>query len=565
MRKNLSSVTETLHATVNRFLAVLHTVRYLKLGQIVYRIYYRFRRPRVGPVLDLVVRRWRKDLPVRCFIEPATDDGRRFRFLGQSTEFSGNWNDKRLPKLWLYNLHYQDDLNAKGSEARPELCRELIDAWIAGNPPMQGNGWEPYCLSLRIVNWVKCFSRLDSGQIDQSWLHSLATQASALSQQLEYHILGNHLFANAKALVFVGAFFGDKQGDLYLKQGLRVLDKQVREQFLDDGGHFELSPMYHASLLWDLADLVALQQAGGLPELSKRVDSWVSHLNKGLEWLETMVHPDGDISFFNDAAFGIAPTLSELKAYSGQLGIPVPENSCPQALQSHWLSASGYAVIDWPGGHRLIADVARVGPDYQPGHAHADTLSCELSLFGQRFLVNSGISQYGEGSERHRQRSTAAHNTVEVEGQNSSEVWAGFRVARRARPFDIEVQDKPGVVYLAASHNGYKRLPGRVTHRRYWRANVHGLEIEDELFGSFERSVAHWHFHPDVSVHPLGQSCFEAHLPDSRAITLEILGAEGRLVESSWHPRFGTALDNQTLELEFSGEKLTTRIQWSSV
>src|SRR5690606_29017950 len=124
-------------------------------------------------------------------------DGACFRFLGHTATFNGDWNEASLPKLWLYNLHYQDDLDADGAEERFELCRELVEAWIAGNPPGEGNGWEPYCLSLRIVNWVKWFSRLDTGQIESEWVCSLAAQASSLDQQVEYHILANHLFANA--------------------------------------------------------------------------------------------------------------------------------------------------------------------------------------------------------------------------------------------------------------------------------------------------------------------------------------------------------------------------------
>ena len=44
-----------------------------------------------------------------------------------------------------------------------------------------------------------------------------------------------------------------------------------------------------------------------------------------------------------------------------------------------------------------LLDVARVGPDYLPGHAHADTLSFELSLYDRRTIVNCGISQYANG------------------------------------------------------------------------------------------------------------------------------------------------------------------------
>ena len=82
---------------------------------------------------------------------------------------------------------------------------------------------------------------------------------------------------------------------------------------------------------------------------------------------------------------------------------------------------------------KLLLDVASIGPDYLPGHGHADTLSFEMSLFGKRTLVNRGISQYGI-EVRQVERGTAAHNTVVINNENSSEVWSGFRVARRARP-----------------------------------------------------------------------------------------------------------------------------------
>ena len=67
-----------------------------------------------------------------------------------------------------------------------------------------------------------------------------------------------------------------------------------------------------------------------------------------------------------------------------------------------------------------ILDVAEVGPSYQPGHAHADTLSFELSLYGQRVLVNSGTSQYGNDAERYRQRSTGAHDAHQRNQQVAS-------------------------------------------------------------------------------------------------------------------------------------------------
>ena len=148
-----------------------------------------------------------------------------------------------------------------------------------------------------------------------------------------------------------------------------------------------------------------------------------------LTWLHVMSHPDGQISFFNDAAFDIAAPYESLLDYAGRLGFPEP----PAERGSRYLEESGYCRLENERAV-VICDVARVGPNYQPGHAHADTLSFELSVYGFRVFVNSGVSEYGVSEERLRQRGTAAHNTLELNNADSSEVWHGFRVARRACP-----------------------------------------------------------------------------------------------------------------------------------
>lgn len=548
---------------MKRWKLLLHTIRYLKVRQLAYQIYYRVRKPRLKESPTPALRNGLANWCAPTFLKPSTDDGRSFTFLGQSACFEGNWNDAAFPKLWLYNLHYQDDLNAKGAESSRGLCTNMVDAWIKGNPPLTGNGWEPYCLSLRIVNWVKFFGRLSPGEIDSHWLRSLAQQAEALEQQLEFHILANHLFANAKALVFVGSYLGEAQGDRWLRMGLTLLDKELPEQFLDDGAHYERSPMYQGTLLWDLADLIALSQRAQLPGLAHRSAGWKRRFLRGLEWLEAMAHPDGKISFFNDATFGISPEIEDLRQYARILGLPVSATPRVVKPQGMLLKNSGYGIVDWPHCHRLLADLAPVGPDYQPGHAHADTLSCELSLFGQRILVNSGISQYGDDSERHRQRSTAAHNSVEVNGENSSEVWAGFRVARRAKPFDVSLSNEAGQIMLSGSHDGYKRLPGKVVHRRVWCAEPESLEVTDELTGSFRTAIAYWHFHPDLIIEPSGENYFKVQLPTGEIVVLEVAGGNARLECGTWHPGFGASESNQKLLINFAGPKVTTRMLWS--
>ncbi|AEV61677.1 heparinase II/III family protein [Pseudomonas ogarae] len=538
-----------------------NTIRYLTLRQVVFRFYYRFARVRQREYDDVRSRTWSSGWSAPRWSELSTEDGIAFTFLGVEGDVRdpADWQAGQHSKLWLYNLHYLDDLNAKDIDTTPALAETLIRNWTQANPPISGDGWEPYPLSLRVVNLVKWFARNES--LAGSRLESLATQADALSQQLEYHILGNHLFANGKALVFVGAYLSGAKADEWLAKGLQILDEEVAEQFLQDGGHFELSPMYHATLLWDMCDLVNLAQCSGLPELNQRLPRWQAVISRGLAWLRSLLHPDGKIGFFNDAAFGVAPDFMHIEEYAARLGISIaPDAPDPVAFLN---SATGYAVVRPKTGVKALLDLAQVGPDYQPGHAHADTLSFELSVFGQRLVVNSGTSQYGEGAERQRQRSTGAHSTVEVAGQDSSEVWAGFRVARRARPTIERFDLQDGVSYIQASHNGYRRLSSSLIHRRTWTFSEDRLEMIDQITSDQFVAVARLYIHPDVSLSQ-GASRFVADMGTGKKVVIELAGADQvRVVASTWHPGFGCSIANQCIEATFSGRPLTTHIHWS--
>src|SRR5262249_43947013 len=96
------------------------------------------------------------------------------------------WNDPAKPKRWLYNLHYFDDLAASPDAERCSRHRDLIARWIAENRPTTGNGWEPYPLSLRIVNWIKW--ALAGNNLDPTGLDSLAAQVRWLARNIEWHL-----------------------------------------------------------------------------------------------------------------------------------------------------------------------------------------------------------------------------------------------------------------------------------------------------------------------------------------------------------------------------------------
>jgi uncharacterized heparinase superfamily protein len=527
-----------------------HTLRYLRLVQLWGRISFLLQRPkpdlRSAPAVRHSLRAWQKVAARRASMLSAT----RFRFLNIEHEIRlpTDWNSSQLPKLWLYNLHYFDDLNAEGAASRVEWHRNLISRWIFENPPGRGNGWEPYPLSLRVINWIKWAHA--GNELNQLARHSLAVQARFLAQRLERHLLGNHLFANSKALVFAGCYFEGDEADAWLRLGMGILNREIPEQILTDGGHFERSTMYHALAYEDMLDLVNLACANpdALSPWQSTVASWREIIVKVGDWLHTMCHPDREIAFFNDAAIGIAPSPATLFSYAKRLGVSTADDP----LDIIHLSASGYIRVTL-GQAVLLIDAAPIGPDYLPGHAHADTLSYELSLFGQRVVVNSGTSRYGLGREREWQRSTGAHSTVQIDGQDSSEVWASFRVARRAYPFDVSVRRDGDAIIIEAAHDGYYRLPGRVIHRRRWILQVNQLEVIDVIEGVFSEAVSRVFFHPNIQIQKVGTGG-KVYLLD-RTLQWETNAVDSAIEVTSWYPEFGISVPNSCLRIKMTPSK----------
>lgn len=544
-----------------------HTLRYLRPVQLYGRLWFRLAPPRVDRRAPPPRRQPTKPWVHPAQREPSLQGPDRFCFLNETHCLSDvGWDNSTLEKLWRYNLHYFDDLNAAGAERRTDWHRALLQRWIQENRPAEGTPWEPYPTSLRMVNWIKW--ALSGHELPADVVHSLAIQARWLRKRIETHLRGNHLFSNAKALAFSGAFFEGAEADAWLKQGLDILASEVNEQILPDGGHFERSTMYHALAFEDMLDLLNL--TGAYPDLfapwRESVVGWKDAAVRMGRWLAAVCHPDGEISFFNDAAIGIAPAPISLFEYALRLGVPC--DAAPRTGVT-WLQDSGYVRVQH-GYAVMIADVAKIGPDYLPAHAHADTLSFELSIGRHRVLVNSGTSRYGIGPARDRERSTGAHNTVEIDGQNSTEVWAGFRAARRAYPFDVRVVAGSDHTEVEAAHDGYRRLSGRPVHRRRWVMKESALTVEDSIEGTGVHAIrVLLHFGPDFYLTPVSTSEILANWGNGD-VCLTIRMDDKLVCEVTpemWHPRFGATRENICIGGQYRGPlpvRLLTQLSWQT-
>lgn len=542
-----------------RALRLWRTVRWLKPIQVLARVWHLVYVPKVSlrglpsrdrAAIPVVAGQW--VVPARRRASMLAAD--EFGFLNETRSLAaGGWDEPSVAKLWRYNLHYFDDLNARDAAERVEWHQALITRWVAENPPFDGSGWEPYPTSLRIVNWVK-WALAGHGALPSGFEDSLALQARWLRKRLEHHLLGNHLFVNAKALVFAGLWFSNsEEGQEWLRIGERLLEKQIPEQFLEDGGQFERSPMYHALGLEDLLDLLNVRRAFG------RLDSVGStsvlseselctRISQAIKFLKLMSFSDGRLGHFNDSAAGVAPENDELLRYGAELGFTSAAEEPDHAGQKLVAAPdSGYVRIS-NKQFDAILDVAPIGPDYLPGHAHADTLSFEAYCCNQPLIVNSGTSVYGLGAERLRQRGTPAHSTVSVDGHDSSEVWSGFRVARRARPIGLKSEELGDVLSIECAHDGYRRLAGKPVHHRQWRLSSTGLEVTDWVSGDFGEATAHYHVHPNVEIEPLSEESFL--LICGARLELRVRSGRAKLLRSSYHPEFGLVESSQQLAVQ---------------
>ncbi|MBW2363458.1 MAG: heparinase II/III-family protein [Deltaproteobacteria bacterium] len=168
------------------------------------------------------------------------------------------------------------------------------------------------------------------------------------------------------------------------------------------------------------------------------------------------------------------------------------------------------------------------------------------------------VFDYESGEKRRRCRSTAAHNTLEIEGEDQCEFWGAFRVARRGRPRDVDWRSEGEGFALEAWHDGYERLAGAPRHRRSFRWHPQGvLLVRDRV--SSRRPVAartRLHLHPACSIDAVEERSVRVSYPGGSCVVC--FAGEGRLeLEPSCHfPEFGVARDSRALCFTARGARL---------
>lgn len=513
---------------LKRAVRIFCTIRYLKAVQVIYQIRQRLKKKRA-------LRYYEKDLPssVTSLVliqfpskKYTADSQGNFTYLNLSKSFPNqvNWNFMEYGKLWNYNLQYIDFINqdnlAEG--VRLNWLRNLYKALYSGELPL-----EPYPVSLRVMNLIRFLSRQPNKEPYNDIIIALRAELFYLSKNYEYHILGNHLLENAFAMLMGGCFFNNK---LWQDKAILILKKQLNEQILKDGAHFELSPMYHQIILFRVLEAISF--------LSNENDFTLFLRDKAslmLGWLKQISFSKGEIPHFNDSTDGIAYTTPALLEAAALLNIQ------PKQVG---LGDSGYRKVSTPL-YECIIDANGISPDYQPGHNHADHLSFVLYVKAKPFIVDPGTSTYTISERRQWERSSQAHNTVTVHDCDQSEVWGGFRVGQRA---DVNIlNDSILGLKASVSYNS-------ILHTREFIFTDQTITIKDAI-NVQKPGCARFYLHPETIVNSIATT----KMACNNGIMLNFANAEQVFVKEYFYAcGFNLLKKAKVIEVYFKGTCATT-------
>jgi hypothetical protein len=472
-----------------------------------------------------------------------------------------------------------------------------IDGWIRDNPYGLGIHWcSTLELALRLISWsvVHSLIALRDGPIglfnavassEQLGL-SIYRQARFIRNHLSlYSSANNHLIGELTGLWTACRIFNmGAEGECWGSQAKAELEREARLQIHEDGVDKEQAFYYHLWVLEYLFFAWLVGERTGEPfsfEFRERIEAMAQFLcdvaPEGGQPPQVGDSDDGFVMRFESVwpqmAYGdvIAAVNSTLDGESMNSGMNFPQKAFwysmmlgklptenkqdkKQAPYPRIYHSGGYAVLG-AGSTHLVFDAGPLGYPSIAAHGHADTLNFCLALDGDWWLVDPGTYAYhSEHGWRDYFRGTAAHNTLQVDGADQSEIGGPFLWVRHALGRLVDVGTDPeGMQWATGWHDGYKRRGATHTRRIELSAQGDIVTISDEVGGNGEHEMAiHFHFAPDIELTPGPQpACWQAFKPgSSRRVLLE--------VDNTW--RWGVLRGSESPKLGWYSPSLGVKV-----
>jgi hypothetical protein len=434
-----------------------------------------------------------------------------------------------------------------GEERFAKTFVRHLSSWIEQNPPGLGVNWSSSLeVAFRAMSWIWAFHFFrDSDHFKPELFRTAIKYLYLHGRHIElylskYYSPNTHLTGEALGLYYLGTQMPFLGRSVYWRElGERILFAEIEKQVLPDGVYFEQSTWYQRYTLDIYTHFILLRAQFGEPYFSGETVKLETRLQQACDFLTSVTLPDGRTPLIGDDDGGrllplttagpddlrgsLAPAAvifdrSDYKFAAGRstqelFWLMGPDTIVTyNAIEKREPIAGSAAFPD--GGYcvmrdgrddthnYMLVDCGGVGA-LSGGHGHADTLSIVASVYGQALFVDSGTYTYHESRElRDYFRSTAAHNTLEVDGASSSEPGNAFNWKTRAEAERRSWISDLRFDFFEGSHNGYQRLPGGGKHTRsilFLKGDYWIMRDLFETAGEHEYSL---NFHYDVDRKP---------------------------------------------------------------
>jgi len=521
-----------------------------------------------------------------------------------------------LRTLWEVNRHYQFVALAQGyaltGERRfREAALALVDSWIESCPYPRGPNWVSALEhGIRLLNWYlgARLLRLAVSEMPRRWLESIYLHCRFIDRnRSRFSSANNHLIGEMAGLyVAANAWPFWPESAKWREEARRVLESEARLQVHEDGVGREQTVGYQ---IFVLHFLILTGLVGELHDRPFTREYW-SIVRSMIGFLRAIADCRGRLPDFGDCDEGMGFMLSpqararrlqdllELDDYWSDRAPGCPTGSSAAA----WLATAFPRPVNWPreewprarafpqGGYfvlgrdlgsprevLLVFDAGPLGYLSIAAHGHADCLSFVLSIGGRRVLVDPGTYCYHRDWKwRDYFRSTAAHNTVRVDGENQSEIGGPFMWLHKAAPRLISLSLDSPVQRIRAQHDGYRRLRDGVIHERDVRLDCGNreLEVRDTLQCNGAHVVERfWHLDPECEVRRMDDA--SSILIETGNLRIELACSDGELrilrgslePRAGWiSPRFGDLRETTTIvatSVIRGTTRLVTRFRWT--
>ena len=532
------------------------TVLYLTPTQVVYQLFYRFRNINKISTSRLILKKmFIKNVDIICHTDKSITL-ETFEFFDQRCFVQEcEWYDDTKGKLFNFHLNYHDFLLSKNLSLAEKS--NLLDNWLSVETPNEVRS-NPYVISLRLVNWCKYFCYYNQSPSNEA-LDSFWRDYYHLVGNKEYHILGNHLFANLKAIILCSLFSYEINSREIGKNALSELFDQLDEQILKDGAHFEKSPMYHAIILEDLLDIINFFNCYEIN--SNEITKLKVYVEKMFFWLAHFTYPDGDFALFNDTIQGNSKNFEELKNYYNSL---FGSDLNSDISGDIYFQESGYTCVCFDNAYGIF-DVGNIGPSYLTGHSHADVGSFELIVKSCKIFTNLGTSTYESSERRHFERSSPAHNTLQLNDKSSSYTWSAFRTAGRSKVLEASFDSGKCSRSLSLKYTGFGFFFQKRKHNRRFDFGSNQLKITDAVTAralNYDKKDIFFHLHPSNSIAQLNKNTMLIVTKKGHSLTISC-NYEMTLIDSKISDGFNRLVDTRSIRVTtMSDANIVSNIIW---